>query len=173
VTRIANQGSASGQSAMSQVHTKSTADHRAALGGDKRLDAISLHGVDTIKSAFEAVHRGDDRWALLGYVSGKKDVLEFVSSGQDLESLGAAILPDDIVYAMVSCTAKETTTTTQKFLLCTMVGDSCGALKKARSAAHRTDLAVFAQGFMPFHSHFPVTSPDDLSEKEFLFKLRS
>jgi len=140
--------------------------------GDKSKSQVKLVNEDGIKAACSRVHKGQDKWAALGYVEGKKDEIEYVKSGTSLEDLKQIFPKDKILYVMLAQQVIETTNKTTKYLLITCVGQSTGPLVKARSGAHRTELVEFIKQFMPFHSHYQAPSPQDISEEKFLEKLR-
>jgi hypothetical protein len=109
---------------------------------------------DEIREACSKVHKGQDKWAALGYVEGKKDEIAFVQSGSSLEDLKKIFPRDKILYVMIAQQVTVTTTTTLKYLLVTCVGDQTGPLGmlfgpfliilvKARSGAHRAELVEF------------------------------
>jgi len=152
--------------------TKQNMSRAAVDSGDKHKSHVVLVDENNIKEALKKVHKGNHTWATLSYVEGKKDEISYVASGVGLPLLKEQFLPDKIMYAVVAQQVKESTNLTTKFLLITMVGRSCPPLTKARSGAHRIELAEFVKGFMPFHSHFQAAVVDDLEEVNFLEKLR-
>jgi len=133
---------------------------------------LKLVNEHQIRDACSRVHKGQDKWAALGYVEGKKDEIEYLKSGSSLEELKQIFPQDRILYVMLAQKVVETTSTTTKYLLLTIVGDRTGPLVKARSGPHRSELVEFVKQFMPFHSHYQAVSVADISEEKFLEKLR-
>jgi hypothetical protein len=79
----------------------------------------------------------------LNYIG--KEQIGYLTSGNDLRSLRDQFPKDKILYAVVAQQVKETTTTTVKILVVTMVGQNAGPLAKAKSGSHRAELADFVK----------------------------
>jgi len=167
LTRIAR------QDATDAEEKKHVIARAAVNSGDKSKSQAKLVNEDEIAAALKKVHKGEDGWAALAYVEGKKDEITYLSSGKGLDSLKSHFPEDKIVYAIVMQQVKETTSVVNKILLVTMVGPKTPPLSKARSGTHRSELADFIKGFIPFHSHYQALAADDLSEPKFLEKLRA
>jgi hypothetical protein len=124
-----------------------------------------------IKDGLLKVYKGEARWSALSYVG--KDQIGYLLSGNDLESLKSNFPNDKIIYSVVSQIVKETTNTVTKFLLVTMVGENAGPLAKAKSGAHRAEVADYVKSIMPFHSFYQASTSEDLNEDLFKEKLRT
>ena len=61
----------------------------------------------------------------------------------------------------------------EKVVLITWVGGSVSVIKKARSSAHRAEVADYVIQTLPFHSHYPANDPDELDTALIHDKLRS
>eukprot|EP01094_Clydonella_sp_ATCC50884_P003181 TRINITY_DN1244_c0_g1_i1.p1 TRINITY_DN1244_c0_g1~~TRINITY_DN1244_c0_g1_i1.p1 ORF type:complete len:331 (+),score=115.51 TRINITY_DN1244_c0_g1_i1:65-994(+) len=145
-----------------------------ANSGDRKLSQLTLKDPDGIEEALRSVYREENNWAVLGYVAGTKDEIELRAVGKGpISELKPHVFPDQVSFCLFSMKVTETTTTVTKFILLTWVGESVKPLTKARSSAHRTDLAEHIITIVPFHSHYPATCEDDLSEDSVKFKLRS
>jgi hypothetical protein len=136
------------------------------------IDRKKVTNKDQLIGALQQLHMKNIRWVAVSYVEGKKDEVELVQTGDSLEALRALWPRDRIIYAIVSQNVVETTATTIKNLLVTMVGPDTGALVKARSGAHRAELFEFVKGVIPIHSHFQALGIEDIDENHFLAKLR-
>eukprot|EP01096_Ripella_sp_DP13-Kostka_P003660 TRINITY_DN15493_c0_g1_i1.p1 TRINITY_DN15493_c0_g1~~TRINITY_DN15493_c0_g1_i1.p1 ORF type:complete len:310 (-),score=153.56 TRINITY_DN15493_c0_g1_i1:45-974(-) len=154
--------------------TRQQLSRSEAASRNTKLSQISLINEGEIIDAFKAVAREDADWAVVRYSEGKKDELELKSVGKGgLDGLKAQLVDSEICFALIMQKVTETTTTVTKILLVTWVGEQVRPLQKARSSPHRDELANWLKQHVPFHSHYPATSYDDLTVESILFKIRS
>jgi len=143
-----------------------------AAKGDTSKSGLKIANPEQLKAELQKIHNKEVKWVTIETTPGQKDEVQYVTSGTgDYNELKSHFPKDKVVYAVYSQKVVETTNTTFKHLLITMVGPSTGPLVKARSSAHRSELADFIQSAIPFHSHYQVLTPDELDEKDVMAKL--
>eukprot|EP01117_Protostelium_nocturnum_P012655 TRINITY_DN4659_c0_g1_i1.p1 TRINITY_DN4659_c0_g1~~TRINITY_DN4659_c0_g1_i1.p1 ORF type:complete len:317 (-),score=142.38 TRINITY_DN4659_c0_g1_i1:143-1048(-) len=166
LTRIAKQDA-------SVVEEKKHAAARPELNkGDRSKSSLKVVDPEGLKKKLQRVHTRQVQWMTLGIPEGSKDEVAYLGEGNGYDSLKKEFPENKIVYAVFSQQVTETTTTTNKILLISMIGPNAGPLVKARSSAHRAELADFIQEAIPFHSHYQALTVADLKEEEVLSKLR-
>ncbi|PRP80304.1 actin binding protein [Planoprotostelium fungivorum] len=166
LTRIAKQNT---ESAEEKKHINARPEVNK---GDRSKSGLKVADPEGLKSELKKVHTHEYKWVTIATVPGQKDEVAYVSHGKgDYEELKSHFPTDKVVYALYSQKVVETTNTTFKHVLISMVGSDTGPLVKARSSAHRSELGDFIQSAIPFHSHYQALTVDELSEKDVLAKL--
>jgi len=145
-----------------------------ANAGDRKKSQLDIVDEDAIRQALLDVHAGKHDWAHITYVEGKKDQVYLKSVGSGgLEGLRPELPNNNISFVLATFQVVETSNTCTKYVMITWVGENTPPLQKARSGAHRSELADWIITIVPFHSHYQANTPDDLSLEGVLFKLRS
>jgi len=118
----------------------------------------------------------DDRadWAILAYVEGQKDEVEFLECGTGgFEALRSRFPTDRIYFAMLSMkvpTLQHETIT--KYILITLVGSAVKPLQKARSGGQRAEIMEYIKRVLPINAHFQPGNASELTEKAILVKFQ-
>lgn len=145
-----------------------------ASSGDRSKSQLKITDEQAIVDALLSVHRGENEWAHITYVQGKKDEVYLKGTGSGgLSKLREELPENNVSFCLVTFEVTETTSTVTKYVLLTWVGEYTPPLQKARSGPHRSELADWIISIVPFHSHYQANEPEDLELEKVLFKLRS
>jgi len=156
----------------------------ANLPGEEKKEmshSKGIHGVqaklvvvneDEALAGLRSVFEGTAEWALLAYVEGKRDEVEFLECGAGgLDALKQRFPKDRIFYAMftvkIPTTATETVT---KYILLSLVGSQVKPLQKARSGGQRMEIQEFIKKVLPVNAHYQPGSASDLTLSTLLTK---
>merc|ERR1712137_617593 len=115
---------------------------------------------------------GDRKNSQLNIVNEDEVYLASTGSG-GLDKLRPELPDNKISFVLMTFQVVEPTNTMTKYVLITWVGENTPPLQKARSGAHRMELAEWVVTIVPFHSHYQANSAEDLNLEGVLFKLRN
>ena len=113
-----------------------------AATGDRSKSQLTIIDEDRIAESLREVHAGKLDWVHISYAPGTKDQVTLVGSGKGgLEGLKPQLASNCISFCVVTFQIPETTNVMTKYVLLTWVPEATPPLQKARSGAHRSELA--------------------------------
>jgi len=138
-----------------------------ASKGDRSKSGLKVSDPEGLKAELKKVHSHEYKWVTIETVPDRKDEVAYAGHGTgDYDELKKHFSADKVVYALYSQKIVETTNTTYKNVLISMVGPGVGPMTKARS-----ELGDFIQSAIPFHSHYQALTADELNERDVVAKL--
>jgi len=127
---------------------------------------------DEAMTGLRAVFDGSADWAILAYVEGQKDEVEFLESGTGgIDALKAHFPTNRIYFTMLSLKVptmgRETIT---KYILVTLVGSEVKPLQKARSGGQRAEIMDYVKKVLPVNAHYQPGNASELTRDAILAK---